>query len=93
MDRFVRVPSGAARSRSDSIRYAGVATVLVLACTALQLLYQDGARSWNTIYAEDGLLFFVAGPTLRHRVDRPPVRRLWPPRSANSRAPYQVGPP
>ena len=58
MDRFVRVPSGAARSRSDSIRYAGVATVLVLACTALQLLYQDGARSWDTIYAEDGFLFF-----------------------------------
>ena len=59
MDRFVRVPSGAARSRSDSIRYAGVATVLVLACTALQLLYQDGARSWNTIWSEDGLVFFV----------------------------------
>ena len=58
MDRFVRVPSGAVRSRSDSIRYAGVATVLVLACTALQLLYQDGARSWDTIYAEDGFLFF-----------------------------------
>ena len=37
MDRFVRVPSGAARSRSDSIRYAGVATVLVLgaACTPI----------------------------------------------------------
>ncbi len=59
MDRFFRVPRRAARSRSDSIRYAGVATVLVLACTALQLLYQDGARSWDTIYAEDGLVFFV----------------------------------
>jgi hypothetical protein len=49
-----------ARSRSRATTWAlAVAALLVLA--AAQVLRQRGLRSWNTVWAEDGAVFFQGG--------------------------------